>query len=120
MGMRDDSEGGSAEFRDFPAHLISKETRYKLVELMLSTRSIAELSRDLGVSTTAISKYIKRYAYPSNQILQRLLTRLAPYERDKAVEYIINDVVSSLEKLYNSLNEKERRALAEAIKKVIK
>lgn len=118
--MRDDSEGGSVEVGDFPAHLISKETRYKLVELMLSTRSIAELSRDLGVSTTAISKYIKRYAYPSNQILQRLLMRLAPYERDKAMEYIINDIASSLKKLYNNLNEKEKAAFVETIKKIIK
>ncbi|MEM0225085.1 MAG: helix-turn-helix domain-containing protein, partial [Desulfurococcaceae archaeon] len=53
----------------FPVHWVSKNARYRIIELMLSTRSITELARVLGVSPTAVRKYIKRISHPSDEIL---------------------------------------------------
>lgn len=100
-------------------HWVSKETRAKLIELMLSTRSIIELSRDLGISPTAIRKYVKKEAYPSDEVLQRALEKLAPYEVDEAMRMIILDLVESLRALYGFLDEKHREFLRETLRSII-
>jgi len=107
------------EGQQLSLHWVSKSARAKLIELMLSTRSIIELSRDLGISPTAIRKYIKGKAYPSDEILQRALEKLAPYETEEAMKIIINDLIESLRNLYNSVDEKYRELIREYLKSII-
>ncbi|WP_042667213.1 helix-turn-helix domain-containing protein [Desulfurococcus amylolyticus] len=99
-------------------HWVSKDVRARLIELMLSTRSIIELSRDLGISPTAIRKYLKREAYPSDEVLQRAVEKLAPYEVDEAMRIIITDLLESLRNLYNSVNEKHKEYIREYLRNI--
>ncbi|MCY0868185.1 MAG: helix-turn-helix domain-containing protein [Desulfurococcus sp.] len=99
---------GSTRIWDINLHWVSKDTRARLIELMLSTRSVTELSRDLGISPTAIRKYVKKVAYPSDEVLQRVLENLAPYEMDEAIRMLISDLFESIRALYNALDGKHR------------
>ncbi|MEL9999938.1 MAG: helix-turn-helix domain-containing protein [Desulfurococcaceae archaeon] len=100
---------------DFPVHWVSKDARYKIVEFMLSTRSITELARILGISPTAVRKYVKRLSHPSDEILTRAIEQAAPYEKDTVIAIIIDDLVEALKKLYNSVDERHRRELKEKL-----
>lgn len=105
---------------DFPVHWISKEARAKIVELMLSTRSIIELSRDLGISPTAVRKYVKRLTHPSDEVLYRALKSLAPYEVDTAINIIIDDMLEALRRLYNSVDNKYKQIIRNKVYDIIK
>lgn len=99
---------------------LSRNTRLKLIELLLSTRSTLELSRDLGISPTAVRKYSRGIAAPSDQIIPKILDILAPYEKEEAYRMIIDDLRQIVERLYNSLDEKWRNYLKESILAVLK
>lgn len=104
---------------EFPVHWISKDARYKLIELMLSTRSVTELARELGVSPTAVRKYLKRVSHPSDEILARALKVLAPYEFEAALEIITSDLLNALKKLYLSVDDAHREKLSRMIREAI-
>ncbi len=86
---------------DYPSivHWISKDARYRIIEIMLSTRSIRQLARELCVSPTAINKYLSRKTHPSDQVISRALSRLTEYERRRIYEVIIDDLINALGKL---------------------
>ncbi len=89
-------------------HWISKEARYKIIELLLTTRSVRQLANELGVSATAVKKYIERKTHPSDATMIKLLTILAPYEQDKVYELIINDLFDALTRLIELIGDNER------------
>ncbi len=89
-------------------HWISKEARYKIIELLLTTRSVRQLANELGVSATAVKKYIERKTHPSDTTMIKLLTILAPYEQDKVYELIINDLFDALTRLVELVKDNEQ------------
>lgn len=109
-------EESSAEF---PVHWISKEARYKIIEFMLSTRSVTELARELGVSPTAVRKYLKRVSHPSDEVLSRALKALAPYEFDAILEIITNDLLNALKKLYTVVDDAHKEKIRRMIREVV-
>lgn len=99
---------------------VSKEARYKIVvEIMLSTRSIVELARVLGISPTAVRKYIERISYPSDEILARAITQAAQYEKDKIIEVLIDDVIEGVMSLYSIVDDNKREVLREKLRSII-
>jgi len=89
-------------------HWISKEARYRIIELLLTTRSVRQLANELGVSATAVKKYIERKTHPSDTTMVKLLTILAPYEQDKVYELIINDLFDALARLVELVKDNEQ------------
>jgi len=104
----------------FPVQWISKEARYKIIELMLSTRSLTELSKALGVTPTAVRKYIKRSAHPGDDVLLKAIEALAPYERDTAMSIIISDLVGAVKALYESVDEKYKSEIKYKLAEILK
>lgn len=96
---------------DLPVHWISKNARYRIIELMLTTRSITELSRVLGVSPTAIRKYIKRQSHPSDEVMYEAIRNAGFYEKDMIISIVIDDLVEAVQRLYKSIDEKYREEL---------
>lgn len=99
------------DMHDLPVHWISKEARYRIIELMLTTRSTTELSRVLGVSPTAIRKYIKRQSHPSDEVLYEAIRNASMYEKDAIISIVIDDLVEAINRLYRSIDEKYREEL---------
>lgn len=104
----------------FLVHWVSKEARYKLIELMLSTRSLTELAKILGVTPTAVRKYIKRSAHPSDEVLLKAIESLAPYEKDQAMSIIISDLLGAVKVLYENVEDKYRAEIKSKLAEIIK
>ncbi|MEM0368246.1 MAG: helix-turn-helix domain-containing protein [Desulfurococcaceae archaeon] len=103
----------------FPVHWVSKNARYRIIELMLSTRSITELARVLGVSPTAVRKYIKRISHPSDEILSVAIKHAETYEKEAIMALIIEDLMDSISKFYNAIDEKHKNELREKLAKTL-
>ncbi|MEZ0393516.1 MAG: helix-turn-helix transcriptional regulator [Desulfurococcaceae archaeon] len=86
-----------------PVHWLSKEARRRIIELMLSSRSVSELSALLGVSRTAIRKYVSGETHPSDEVMARALGALAPYEAEAALRIMMEDLAGALERLHEVL-----------------
>lgn len=103
----------------FPVHWVSKNARYRIIELMLSTRSITELARVLGVSPTAVRKYVKRISHPSDEILSIAIQHAETYEKETIMSLIMDDLLDSIRKFYNAIDEKHKHELREKLVKIL-
>lgn len=94
------------------AKWVSKEARYKIIEVLVSTRSARNLAAQLGVSHTVVNKYLKRKTHPSDETLARVLDAVEEYERRRIVQILIDDIILALKKLVRELkNNGDRDAL---------
>jgi predicted transcriptional regulator len=109
----------SGDENQFPVHWVSKSARYRVIELMLSTRSITELARVLGVSPTAVRKYVKRLSHPSDEIMATAIQRAEAYERDAIISLIIEDLAEAINKLYNAVDEKHKKEIREKLARIL-
>ncbi len=107
------------EKKEFPIHWISKDARYKVIEFMLSTRSVTELARQLGVSPTAVRKYIKRLSHPSDEVLERAIKSLAPYEMEPILEIITDDLATAIRKLYAAVDDNYKEIIRRKLREII-
>ncbi len=111
----------NTENNKLPVHWLSKDARYKIIDIMLSTRSIRQLAEELGVSSTAIRKYISRKTHPSDETMYRVLKIMAPYEEERLITIIIDDIIEAVKRLYTSLEKEEyRKYLLIKLKEVLK
>lgn len=110
---------GEESVTEFPVHWISKDARYKIIEFMLSTRSVTELARELGISPTAVRKYIKRVSHPSDEVLARALSALAPYEMDVVLDIITEDLVSAVKRLYTVVNDNHKEIIRKKFREAL-
>ncbi len=77
-------------------HLLGKEARSKIIAVLASSRSYNELSELLGVSTAAISKYLRGKTHPSDSVMIRAI-ELADYnEKEVIADIIINELGNGL------------------------
>ncbi len=83
-------------------HWLSKEARYRIVEVLMSTRSERELAKDLGVTSTAVYKYLERKTHPSDTIVARALKILNEYEKERVYKLVADDIISAIEELLNN------------------
>lgn len=88
-----------------PVHWLSKDARRKIIQFMLTTRSIKQLARELGVSTTAVRKYINGETHPSDETMIRVFEILAPYEENRIYKIMIDDLIDALNKLIDNIND---------------
>lgn len=91
-----------------PIHWLSKEARFRIIELMSNTRSIKELAEQLEVSRTMIRKYLSRKTHPSDLVLEKALNHVAEYEKEAIVKIVIDDIVNAVELLRNTIVDNER------------
>ncbi|AFK51578.1 hypothetical protein TCELL_1155 [Thermogladius calderae 1633] len=101
-------------------HWVSREARLKIIDVLLSSRSIKQLASELGVSPTAVRKYVYRRAYPDDEVISRALSILAPYEKERVYEVLIEDILSSVKTLITMiddprLREKARERIVESV-----
>jgi len=101
-------------------HWLSKDARFRIVDVMLSTRTANSLARELGISRTAVRKYINRETHPSDEVMSRLFEICAPYEEERLIKIVIDDFVEAIKKLRESLDKEEYiEYLRERIREVI-
>jgi len=103
-----------------PVHWLSKEARFKIIDVMLSTRTANSLAAELGLSRSAIRKYINRETHPSDEVMQQIFQVCKPYERDRIVRIAIDDLIEAIKMLSKSIeNSEQRKYLAEKLREVL-
>jgi len=100
-----------------PVHWLSKEARYRVIEILLSTRTTESLAKELEVSRSTIRKYMARLTHPSDEIMERAFSICKPYEEDAVMKIVIDDLVEAVKKLAESL---EKDSLREYLLKKLK
>ncbi len=103
-----------------PVHWLSKEARFRIIDVMLSTRTANSLAEELGITRTAIRKYISREMHPSDEVMEKIFMIAAPYEEDRLLSIAVEDLVEALKRLYESLKDtKYRDYLRDKLREVL-
>jgi len=84
-------------------HLLSKEARLKLLDLLLISRGKKELAEELGLSPASITKYLTGLMHPSDNTVKKMINIMSSRERARAYEIILEDLVIGLEELLNEI-----------------
>ena len=107
--------------RDIPVHWLSKEARFRIIDVLLSTRTVKNLAEELKISRAAIRKYVSRETHPSDDIMARIFEIIAPYEEDRLARIVVDDLVEAIKRLNNSLEREEHKSyLMNKLKEVLK
>ena len=77
-------------------HLLGKDARSKVISVLASSRSYTELAELLGVSTAAISKYLRGKTHPSDHVMLRAPEVADDEEKEIIAEIIINELSEGL------------------------
>ncbi len=61
-------------------HLLSKEARKRIIELLASSRGVRRLADELGVTPAAVSKYLRGMTHPSDRVIAKAIELATPEE----------------------------------------
>ncbi|MBB5252424.1 helix-turn-helix domain-containing protein [Sulfurisphaera ohwakuensis] len=78
-------------------HNLSKDARERIISLLLEKRSKKELAEELGISPSAITKFLNGLTHPSDETIERAIEIADEEEKERIYEIIIEDIVESLE-----------------------
>lgn len=82
-------------------HLLGKETRRKIIELMASGRGVRQLAEELGVTPAAISKYLKGETHPSDKVLERAIESASPEEALEISRMVAAELLDGIDDYVN-------------------
>ena len=86
-------------------HLLSKEARLKLLDLLLISRGKKELAEELGLSPASITKYLTGLMHPSDNTVKKMINIMSSRERARAYEIILEDLALGLEELLREIKD---------------
>ena len=78
-------------------HRVGKRARRRIIEVLALGRSRRELAEQLGVSATAVVKYLDGRTHPSDEVLARAISIASPEEKREISEIIGEDLRESIE-----------------------
>ncbi|MGC9072454.1 MAG: helix-turn-helix domain-containing protein [Acidilobus sp.] len=73
-------------------HLLSKDARKRIIELLSSSRGVRRLADELGVTPAAVSKYLRGTTHPSDRVIAKAI-ELATPEEAAEISKIIAEVL---------------------------
>jgi predicted transcriptional regulator len=77
-------------------HLLGKDARLRIVEVLASTRTHKEVAELLGVTPAAVTKYLTRRTHPSDHVLARALEAVEGEELRLISEIIRDELLAGL------------------------
>lgn len=83
-------------------HNLSKDARERIIDILLEKRSKKELADELGISPSAITKFINGITHPSDETIEKALEIADEEERQRIYEIIAEDIIESLEEFINN------------------
>ncbi|MEB3860478.1 MAG: helix-turn-helix domain-containing protein [Desulfurococcales archaeon] len=82
-------------------HRVGKKARRRIIEVLALSRSRRDLAEQLGVSATAVVKYLEGRTHPSDEVLARAIGIASPEEKREISEIIGEDLRESIEDFIN-------------------
>ena len=83
-------------------HNLSKDARERIIDILLEKRSKKELAEELGISPSAITKFVNGITHPSDETIEKALEIADEEERERIYEIIAEDIIESLEEFINN------------------
>mgnify|MGYP001772498552 FL=1 len=83
-------------------HNLSKDAREKIINILLEKRSKKELAEELGISSSAITKFINGITHPSDETIKKAIEVADEEEKERIYEIIAEDIIESLEDFINN------------------
>jgi len=83
-------------------HNLSKDARERIIDILLEKRSKKELADELGISPSAITKFINGITHPSDETIEKALEIADEEEKQRIYEIIAEDIIESLEEFINN------------------
>ena len=77
-------------------HLLGKDARLRIIEVLAATRAHKEVAELLGVTPAAVTKYLSRRTHPSDRVLLRAIEAAAPEEKRRIAEIVRDELLSGL------------------------
>ncbi|WP_306305604.1 hypothetical protein [Metallosphaera hakonensis] len=77
-------------------HNLSKDSRERIVAILLQKRSKSELAKELGISPASIVKFYKGKTHASDITIQRALAIADNEEKQDILRLIIEDLAGSI------------------------
>lgn len=77
-------------------HLLGKETRRKIIEIMANSRGVRRLAEELGVTPAAISKYLRGETHPSDRVVERAIEVMSSDEALEVSRIVANELLEGL------------------------
>ncbi len=118
--LKEGAYGSDALF----VHMLGKEARRRIVEVLVEGRSLREAAELLGVTPAAVSKYLSGRTHPSDRVVERALRAASSGERRLMAQVVVEEYVIGLSSLVDWLLEEGladrrlARALEEAAAKL--
>ncbi|MDP8003670.1 MAG: helix-turn-helix domain-containing protein [Caldisphaera sp.] len=70
-------------------HLLGKESRRKIIEILATTRGVRELASELNITPAAVSKYLAGLTHPSDKVLEKAI-EIADEDEIKNIAKIVS------------------------------
>lgn len=74
------------------AHMLSKDGRRKIIEVLVSERGEGGAAEALGVSRAALSKFMNRKTHPSDVLIAKAIEVASEEELEKIIMIIAEDL----------------------------
>ncbi len=80
-------------------HMLGKDARRRIIEVLVSGRSVREAAELLGVTPAAVSKYLSGRTHPSDEVLARALRAAGGGELREMVDVIVDEFLDGVDSL---------------------
>jgi transcriptional regulator with XRE-family HTH domain len=84
-------------------HNLSKEARLKIIEMLVRSRGKENLARELGISITAINKFLKGSTHPSDRTIINTLKIANENELKIIYKIMFDDLLQSIDELLENI-----------------
>lgn len=83
----------------FFVHMLGKDARRRIIEVIVSRRSVGEAAELLGVTPAAVSRYLSGRTHPSDEVLARALRAAGGGELREIVDVIVDEFLDGVDSL---------------------
>ncbi|MGC8573576.1 MAG: helix-turn-helix domain-containing protein [Caldisphaera sp.] len=77
-------------------HLLGKESRQKIIQILANERGVRELANELGVTPAAVSKYLSGLTHPSDIVLEKAISIANEEEITSIVKVVSDEFIDGL------------------------
>ncbi|WP_292319557.1 helix-turn-helix domain-containing protein [Caldisphaera sp.] len=77
-------------------HLLGKESRQKIIQILANERGVRELANELGVTPAAVSKYLSGLTHPSDIVLEKAISIANEEEITSIVKVVSDEFIEGL------------------------
>ena len=83
----------------FFVHMLGKDARRRIIEVIVSRRSVGEAAELLGVTPAAVSRYLSGRTHPSDEVVARALRAAGGGELREMVDVIVDEFLDGVDSL---------------------